>query len=199
MRARELAVAGAFEFRTTGFADKRGMFSTPLDVDAVAEALGRPLFPVRQACVSRSRRGVFRGVHYTATPPGRAKYVWCAHGRCRDIVIDLRVGSPTFGRHEVVELDGDGARALYFPAGIGHAFLALQDDTVMSYLISGTYVPEHELALDPFDPTLGLDVPGGPGLVLSERDRAAPTLAEARRQGLLPAYADCVRSDAVIP
>jgi epimerase EvaD len=195
MRARELAIEGAFEFSTTSFADERGMFGTPLDGDTFADAVGRPLFPVRQASGSTSRRGVFRGVHYTMAPPGRAKYVWCAHGRCRDIVIDIRVGSPTYGRHEVIELDGDCPRAVYFPTGVGHAFLALEDDTVMSYLLSGTYVPEQELALDPFDPVLGLDFPGGPDLVLSERDRAAPTLAEARRKGLLPVYADCVRAE----
>ncbi|SCG58656.1 dTDP-4-dehydrorhamnose 3,5-epimerase family protein [Micromonospora halophytica] len=199
MKARELAVEGAFEFSTTGYADERGMFTTPLDEAAFLEAVGRPLFPVVQACVSRSRRGVFRGVHYTAAPPGRAKYVWCAHGRCQDYVIDLRVGSPTFGRYEVVTLTGDCSRALYLPIGVGHAFFACDDDTVMSYLLSGGYVPEREHALDPFDPDLALPLPGGSDLVLSDRDRAAPTLGAAVRLGLLPVYADCVRAERDVP
>nr|AHA82004.1 Arm35 [uncultured bacterium] len=199
MNARGLAVHGAFEFNTTGFADERGMFTTPLDDEAFRAAVGRPMFPVVQACVSRSRRGVFRGVHYTAAPPGRAKYVWCANGRCYDLVIDVRVGSPTFGRHEVVLLDGGCSRAVYFPIGVGHAFLALEDDTVMSYLLSGTYVPERELALDPFDPALGLDLPAGADLLISERDRLAPTLAEAARRGLLPLYAECARAEQDLP
>ncbi|WFE63015.1 dTDP-4-dehydrorhamnose 3,5-epimerase family protein [Micromonospora sp. WMMD714] len=199
MKARELAVAGAFEFRTTGFPDERGVFTTPLDTTVFLATVGRPLFPVAQACVSRSRRNVFRGVHYTQAPPGRAKYVWCAHGRCRDYVIDLRVGSPTFGRYEVVDLAGDCARALYLPIGVGHAFLARDDDTVMSYLLSGGYVPEREHGLDPFDRDLALPVPTGPELLLSDRDRAAPSLAEALRQGLLPVYADCVRAERAVP
>ena len=184
MRARPLGVAGAVEFSTPGFDDERGSFATPFDSSIFAGTVD--LFPVAQALVSRSRRGVFRGVHYTAVPPGRAKVVWCVHGRCRDIVIDVRVGSPTFARHEVVELDGTSTRALFLPAGVGHAFLALEDDTVMSYLISGPYVPANEHALDPFDPELGLDVPRD--VVLSQRDRDAPTLAEARGRGLLPHY-----------
>ncbi|MGC5033503.1 dTDP-4-dehydrorhamnose 3,5-epimerase family protein [Micromonospora sp. DT229] len=195
MTVRPLAVEGAFAFRTPGFTDDRGLFSTPLDATVFAEAAGRPLFPVAQACLSRSRRGVFRGVHYTAAPPGRAKYVWCAHGRCQDFVVDLRVGSPTFGRHDVITLDGDGSTALYLPMGVGHAFLALADDTVMSYLLSGGYVPEHEHALDPFDPDLGLSLPAPATLRLSDRDRVAPTLAEALRQGWLPSYAECVRAE----
>jgi epimerase EvaD len=196
MKARALAVSGAFEFSTTGFADQRGTFTTPLDTEVFAEAVGRPMFPVVQACVSTSRRGVLRGVHYTAAPPGRAKYAWCARGRCLDMVIDVRIGSPTFGRHEVLVLDGDSCRAVYLPIGMGHAFLALEDDTVMSYLISGRYVPADEHALDPFDPALGLDLPGGVELVLSHRDRVAPSLAEAAASGLLPVHEQCVRSEA---
>lgn len=195
MTGRPLVVEGAFEFRTTGFADDRGLFTTPLDATVFAGAAGRPLFPVVQACVSRSRRGVFRGVHYTAVPPGRAKYVWCTHGRCQDFVVDLRVGSPTFGRHEVVTLEGDGSSALYLPVGVGHAFLALADDTVMSYLLSGGYVPEREQALDPFDSELGLSLPDAAALLLSDRDRVAPTLAEALRQGRLPSYEACLRAE----
>ena len=106
MKARQLAVAGALAFDAAGFSDDRGHFATPMDAEALAAELGRPLFPVMQSAVSRSRQGVFRGVHYTMPPPGRAKYVWCAHGRCLDIVFDVRVGSPTFGAHEILEMDG---------------------------------------------------------------------------------------------
>lgn len=190
MKARELAVAGALEFEAAGFTDDRGRFSTPLDAEALAAELGRPLFPVAQGAVSRSRRGVFRGVHYTMPPPGRAKYVWCAHGRCLDMVLDVRVGSPTFGALEVIELDGTAERGLYLPIGVAHAFLALADDTVMTYLLSGGYLPQNERALDPRDPGLGLNLPAS--LVLSERDTDAPTLAEALERGLLPRYADCL-------
>ncbi|KAA8887615.1 dTDP-4-keto-6-deoxy-D-glucose epimerase [Nocardia colli] len=190
MRVRDLAVAGALAVDAPAFADDRGSFATPLDAEALAAELGRPLFPVAQGAMSRSRQGVFRGVHYTLPPPGRAKFVWCAHGRCLDIVLDVRVGSPTFGVHEVLELDGSAERGLYLPIGVAHAFLALEDDTVMTYLLSGGYIPENEYALDPRDPALGLDLRGA--LILSERDTAAPTLAEAAERDLLPRYADCL-------
>lgn len=198
MKARRLAVEGAFEFTTTPMRDPRGAFVTPLDDEVFTEAVGHRMFPIAQGCVSHSSRGVFRGVHFSATPPGRAKYVWCVHGRCHDVVIDLRVGSPTFGAHEVVLLDGDCSRALYLPTGIGHAFLALEDDTIMSYLLSGTYVPTNEHALDPFDPALDMRIPAGYELLLSDRDRAAPSLEQARRRGLLPRYEECVRADRLL-
>lgn len=190
--ARELDVAGAFEFSRTSFRDDRGMFATPFDAESFAAAVGRPLFSLSQVCVSRSRRGVLRGVHFTATPPGRAKYAYCPQGSAYDIVVDLRVGSPTFGRHEVLRLGPDPVNAVYFPPGVGHAFVALEDDTVMCYLLAGGYVPADELAVSPFDPRLGLPLPTDLTLVLSDRDRAAPTLAEAEAAGILPRHADCL-------
>ncbi|GAA5051551.1 dTDP-4-dehydrorhamnose 3,5-epimerase family protein [Nocardia callitridis] len=190
MKARDLSVTGALEFDATGFTDDRGSFVTPLDADVLAAELGRPLFPVAQGAISRSKRGVFRGVHYTMPPPGRAKYVWCAHGRCLDMVLDVRVGSPTFGALEIVELDGSAQRGLYLPIGVAHAFLALEDDTVMTYLLSGGYIPENECALDPRDPELGVHVRSAQ--LLSERDTSAPTLAEALERDLLPHYEDCL-------
>ncbi|NUW39626.1 dTDP-4-dehydrorhamnose 3,5-epimerase family protein [Nonomuraea rhodomycinica] len=190
MKARELAVAGAYEFIPEIFPDDRGLFVSPFQHAAFEAAAGHPLFPVRQTNHSRSRRGVVRGVHYTVTPPGTAKYVYCPQGRSLDIIVDVRTGSPTYGRWEAVLLDPREFRCLYFPVGVGHAFVALEDDTVMSYMLSQEYMPEHELALSALDPELGLPVPeelGEP--IVSPRDGAAPTLEEARRAGLLPSYA----------
>jgi epimerase EvaD len=118
-----------------------------------------------------------------------AKYVYCARGTALDIVIDIRVGSPTFGQWDAVLMDQQDHRATYFPVGVGHAFVALEDDTVMWYLVSGVYVPQDELALSALDPALGLPIDADIEPILSDRDRAAITLAEARQQGLLPDYA----------
>lgn len=189
MQARELAVAGAIEFTPRVFPDNRGLFISPFQEDAFAKAHGGPLFRVAQTNHSLSKRGVVRGVHYTVTPPGTAKYVYCARGRALDIVLDIRVGSPTFGRWDAVLMDQEDHRAMYFPVGVGHAFVALEDDTVMSYLLSGGYVAENELALSALDPELGLPIDAGIEPILSDRDRVAITLAEARQQGLLPDYA----------
>ncbi|MBB5855643.1 dTDP-4-dehydrorhamnose 3,5-epimerase family protein [Amycolatopsis umgeniensis] len=189
MQARKLAVEGAIEFTPRVFPDDRGMFLSPYQEEAFVEANGAPLFRVAQTNHSVSKRGVLRGVHYTVTPPGVAKYVYCARGSALDIVVDIRVGSPTFGKTDVVLMDQRDHRTMYFPVGLGHAFVALEDDTVMSYMISGTYVPQNELALSVLDPALGLSLDIGAEPILSERDRTAITLAEAKERGLLPDYA----------
>ncbi|MYR46537.1 dTDP-4-dehydrorhamnose 3,5-epimerase family protein [Streptomyces sp. SID5910] len=188
MKARPLAVLGAVEFSPVPHPDDRGLFVSTFTEDAFTEAVGRPLFPVRQASQSVSRRGVVRGVHFTAVSPGTEKYVHCPRGTALDIVVDLRVGSPTFGTWDSVVLDARDFRAVYLPAGVGHAFVALEDDTVMSYLLSAGYVAAHELAVSVLDPELGLPLPDGITPVLSERDRLAVTLAEAADRGMLPRY-----------
>ncbi|MER5873462.1 dTDP-4-dehydrorhamnose 3,5-epimerase family protein [Streptomyces sp. NPDC002044] len=192
MKVRELAVAGAYEFTPDVFHDDRGSFASPHQEEAFAAALGRPLFPVAQVSSSRSRRGVVRGVHFTALPGSMAKYVYCAGGRALDHVIDVREGSPTYGRSEAVELSPAAGTALYLPPGVGHLFVALEDETVMVYLLSAAYRADKERAVHPLDPALGLDLPAGLAPVLSDRDRDAPTLEAARAAGLLPRYADAV-------
>lgn len=193
MKARRLAVEDALEFTPQVFRDDRGTFCSPFQQEAFIEAHGGPLPPVAQTSHSLSRRGTVRGVHYTRTPPGNAKYVHCAGGRALDIVVDVRTGSPTFGRWDSVILDHTDFRALYLPVGVGHAFVALDDDTVMSYMFSSSYVAENELALSVRDPALGLPVPADLPLLLSDRDRAAPSLAEAAAAGLLPDYDRCLQ------
>ncbi|WP_155072464.1 dTDP-4-dehydrorhamnose 3,5-epimerase family protein [Streptomyces taklimakanensis] len=183
-----MEVDGALEFTPVVHHDDRGLFVSPFQETAFARAQGGPLFPVAQASHSRSRRGVVRGVHFTSPPASVAKYVSCPQGEVLDIVVDVREGSPTFGYWEAVRLDQHTSRALYLPPGVGHAFVALRDDTVVSYLLSAEYVAEHERAISVWDPQLGLPIPTDTEPVLSARDRAAPTLAEARAAGILPRY-----------
>lgn len=196
MESRKLSVEGAIEFTPRVFDDERGIFLSPYQESAFTDATGgHTLFRVAQTNHSRSRRGVVRGLHYTLTPPGCAKYVYCARGRTLDIAVDVRVGSPTFGTWDAVLLDTEVFRSVYFPVGVAHGFVALEDDTVVSYLLSGEYVPEHELALSILDPELSLPIPGDIEPVLSERDLAAPTLEKAAAEGLLPDYAECLAID----
>jgi epimerase EvaD len=196
VKARKLAVDGALEFTPQVFRDPRGLVVAPYHEAAFAAARERPLFPVAQTLHSESRRSVVRGVHFTRTPPGSAKYVYCAAGAALDIVVDIRMGSPTFGRWDAVHLDRRTFRSLYVPVGVGHAFVALEDSTVMCYLLSAVYVPDDELALSPLDPQLGLPIPGGVDPVLSERDEFAPGLRQAEADGLLPDYRECQEIDA---
>ncbi|MFF0307723.1 dTDP-4-dehydrorhamnose 3,5-epimerase family protein [Streptosporangium sp. NPDC004379] len=186
MEYRELAVTGAYAFVPEVLPDARGGSVSPYRESVFTAAVGRP-FPVAEIGRSVSRRGVVRGVHYTLTPPGTARYVHCAAGRALDVAVDLRAGSPTFGRWEAVELSGDGGEAVYLPPGVGHAFTALEDGTVMCHLLSREHRGEHELTLSYFDHELGLPLPVESPLV-SDRDRRAPTLAEAAARGLLPRY-----------
>jgi len=192
MKARKLAIDGAIEFTPTVFPDKRGLFASPLQEPAFSEAVGAP-FPLSRTIHSTSHRGVMRGIHFTTTPPGCAKYVHVARGRALDFVVDTRVGSPTFGQWDSVELDELSFRAVYLAPGLGHAFVSLEDNTIMSYLCSARYVPSEELSIDMLDPAVGLPLPDGIEAIRSDRDTAAPTLADALAQGLLPDYEYCQR------
>jgi epimerase EvaD len=191
MHVRELLVRDSYEFTPPTFPDERGLFVAPFQDQAFLDALGYPL-RVAQTNHSVSRRGTVRGVHFADTPPGQAKYVYCPQGSLLDIVVDIRVGSPTFGRWDAVRLDAVEFKAMYVAEGIGHAFVALEDGTAMSYLCSEGYNPGAEHGITPLDAALDLPWPEGLELILSEKDTAAPTLADAEAQGLLPRYEDCV-------
>lgn len=191
MQVRELAVRDAYEFVPKTFPDQRGLFVAPFQEAALTEALGHPL-RLAQTNHSVSRRGTIRGVHFADTPPGQAKYIYCPRGALLDVLVDLRTGSPTFGRWDAVRLDSTDFHAVYLAEGLGHAFVALEDDTAMAYLCSTGYNPAAEHGIDPLDPELGLPWPADPPPLLSEKDRAAPSLAEAAAAGILPRYADCV-------
>jgi dTDP-4-dehydrorhamnose 3,5-epimerase len=108
-----------------------------------------------------------------------------------DVVVDLRVGSPTFGRWEAVPLDDQAHRALHLAEGLGHAFMALTDDATVVYLCSEPYAPKREHGVHPLDSDLGIDWPPGIEPLLSEKDADAPSLREAQDAGLLPSFAAC--------
>lgn len=190
MQVRELAVPGAVEFIPRIFPDARGLFVAPFQESAFVAALGHGLH-LAQSNHSVSRRGVIRGVHFSDVPPGQAKYVHCARGALLDVAVDVRVGSPTFGRWDVVRLDDQAYRAVYLAEGVGHAFIALTDGTVMAYLCSTGYHPGTERTVNPLDPALALPWPTDLEPVLSDKDRMAPTLAEAAAAGILPRWEDC--------
>ncbi|GAA0532600.1 dTDP-4-dehydrorhamnose 3,5-epimerase [Saccharopolyspora subtropica] len=198
MISRELAIPGAFVFEPESFPDDRGFFVSPFEESEFTKSVGHPPFPVAQVSYSVSRRGVVRGPHFTRTPPGVAKYVYSPRGRVLDVVVDLRLGSPAFGRWESVLLGDESQRAVYLPVGVAHMFVALQDESVMTYLLSSEYVPANELAISPFDPGLALPVPEDVEPILSARDQQAPTLAEAKRTGLLPDYEKSLAIEAAL-
>lgn len=190
MRIRPLAVRDAFEIIPGQHTDDRGTFLEWYRSDRLAEAVGHPLRLAQGNC-SVSRRGTVRGIHFADVPPSQAKYVTCLRGAVVDVVVDIRVGSPTFGRWEAVALDDRDRRAVYMAEGLGHAFMALTDDATVVYLCSEPYAPAREHALNPLDPDVGIRWPADVEPLLSHKDDAAPTLAVAEADGLLPWYEDC--------
>jgi len=147
--------------------------------------------PFKQANISVSSRGTLRGIHFADVPPGQAKYVQCHAGRVLDVVVDIRVGSPTFGQWESIELDSDSRQALYLAEGLGHAFCALSASATVGYLCSEPYAPTREHGVHPLDPELGISWPADLTLQLSSKDEAAPSLSEAVVAGLLPDWDAC--------
>lgn len=190
---RELSVAGAFEVTPRVHGDDRGSFLEWFRADRFAEATGHR-FTLAQANASVSALGTLRGVHFADLPPGQAKWVTCLKGAVLDVVVDIRVGSPTFGAWDAVTLDDSDRRAAYLSEGLGHAFMALEDASVVTYLCSAPYAPGHEHGVHPLDPAIGIRWPttgrdGSPiQPLLSDKDAAAPSLAEAERSGLLPSH-----------
>ena len=187
MEIRELPVPGALLFVPTLLPDPRGPFFEGFRSDALLAATGRP-FTVEQINYSVSQRNTLRGIHSVRIPPGQAKYVSCVRGALLDMVVDLRVGSPTFGQHSCTLLEAGSGMSVYVPEGLGHGFLALSDDSTICYVLNSAYVPGTQFEINPLDPEL--DLPWGftePPLI-SAKDRIAPTLAEAVASGILPEW-----------
>ena len=189
MKIDPLGIDGAFVVTPVQRADSRGVFLEWYRFDQLAAELGHPL-RLAQANISVSARGVVRGIHFADVPPGQAKYLTCTRGSLLDVVVDIRVGSPTFGRWEAVQLDDVDRRAVYVGEGLGHGFCALTDGATLTYLCSETYAPEREHTVHPLDPDLAIDWGAGP-VQLSPRDAEAPTLAGAHGLGRLPDYDVC--------
>jgi dTDP-4-dehydrorhamnose 3,5-epimerase len=185
-----LEIDGAWVLDPRVFSDSRGSFREWLRGDELYEAIGEHM-TLRQANCTVSYRGTLRGIHFTEYPPGQSKYVTCVRGAVLDVITDIRVGSPTYGQSSAVQLDERSCRALYIAPGLGHSYMALSDVAMMVYLCSSVYDPARERAVSPVDPELGIAWPEDVPLVLSDRDRVAPGLAEARELGFLPSYEDC--------
>jgi dTDP-4-dehydrorhamnose 3,5-epimerase len=187
---RELAVPDTYVLDLVPHADSRGRFVEWFRADLLSEAIGYT-FPLAQANHSVSARGALRGVHFAQVPPGQAKYVYCPAGAVLDVVVDIRVGSPTFGMHDTVLLDSERPLAVYLSEGVGHAFVSLAPASSVAYLVSSPYAPDREVGIHPMDPDLALPWPADLEFELSANDQAAPSLAEAKERNLLPTMEQC--------
>ena len=185
----ETTLPGVLRIQPKLFADARGAFAETYRHGALEEAVGHAL-SWKQNNVSVSTARTIRGLHFSTAPGGQAKYVTCVKGTVWDVIMDVRVGSPAFGAYTAVTLAADHLTSVYIPSGFAHGFLALTEGATVHYLLSSAYDPGHEYGISPFDPVLALGWNGVPDPVLSDKDRDAPGLYEARDRGILPFYAD---------
>jgi dTDP-4-dehydrorhamnose 3,5-epimerase len=184
----ELTIAGAFLSSNKVHSDSRGYFrewfkSSELDKQDVD-------FNPVQANFSMSNRGVLRGLHFSISEQGQDKLVSCMYGEVLDVIVDLRIGSPTYLSVEKVVLKADSGDVLFIPSGVGHSFLVVSETAAVSYLTSSEYDAENEKTISPLDPELGIQWPvlDGTEFSLSDRDLVAPTLKEAKALGHLPIF-----------
>ena len=172
-RATELA--GVVEFLPEPKGDDRGFFSRTFDADVAREAGVDPTSFVQDS-LSRSRRGVLRGLHLR-TGRGESKLVRCSAGAVFDVVVDLRPGSDTYGRWLSFDLDGERQNSIFIPAGCAHGFQALTEPADTSYRIDRPHDPGEDLTIAYDDPQLGIEWPL-PITAMSAGDSAAPPLSE---------------------
>jgi dTDP-4-dehydrorhamnose 3,5-epimerase len=186
MELKPLGIEGVWLAESPVWSDDRGFFREWFKSEDVIAATGIN-FSIQQANISQSQRGVIRGIHYSLAPEGQAKWVTCVNGGIRDVIVDIRSSSPTFGKSVFVELNGLDGRAVLIGPGLGHGFASLSDSSTIAYLLSSPYSPTEEFEINPMDPELGID--WGVDLAevsLSEKDKLAPSIAERHAQGKLP-------------
>jgi dTDP-4-dehydrorhamnose 3,5-epimerase len=189
MKATPLNIDGSWKIEFERFDDNRGFFYESFKEEDFKTNVGRN-FKIKQTNTSSSSKGSVRGIHFAMIPPSQAKLIQCQRGSIKDFVIDIRTGSPNFGKFEVVELSENSASAVFIEEGLAHAFVALENNTVVTYYVTEKYNPEREKGINPFDKTLNVKWPDLE-LILSEKDKQAISLDESKVQGLLPNYDEC--------
>ena len=188
MEFEELAIPGVWKAFSGKLDDQRGSFSEWYRSEEISLATGLD-FNVRQGNVSFSKRGVVRGIHYSLASLGQAKWVTCLLGSVVDFIVDIRINSPTFGKWIALELNGNNGLAVLIPSGLGHAFVSLEDDSCFAYLLTSSYSPSYEYAINPLDSTLKIDWGIGTNeLHFSQKDREAPSLNDQMHANLLPIF-----------
>jgi len=158
--------------------DERGYFVETFRADKLEEFLGYKI-NFCQDNESKSSRGVLRGLHYQLHPAAQTKLVRVIQGKVLDVAVDIRKGSPTFGKHVAVELSSENKRQLLVPRGFAHGFVVLEDDTVFAYKVDNYYSPQNDRGIAFDDEALGIDwqVPNEEFL-LSAKDKVQPKLAD---------------------
>jgi dTDP-4-dehydrorhamnose 3,5-epimerase len=185
MKLTPLGIEGAWLAESPIWSDDRGFFREWFKAEDIENATGRS-FGIEQANISLSSRGTLRGIHYSVAPRGQAKWVTCVSGSIKDVIVDIRPESKTFGKWIEVELRGDSGNAVFISEGLGHGFVALADNTAVAYLVSTPFSPTEEFEVNPLDEVIGIN--WGIDLTelkISDKDKNAPTLTERLQDGKL--------------
>ena len=186
MKFQPLAIRGAWLVESEVFDDERGSFREWFKSDEIKKATGID-FSVAQANVSSSNKGVIRGIHYSLAPEGQAKWITCVNGRILDLIIDIRPNSATFKEWIKVELNSSAGQAIFLEESLGHAFLALESLSTVSYLLNSEYNPSMEYGLHPLDSEIGIEWPVPQAeMIISPRDRESKSLHEMLATEKLP-------------
>jgi dTDP-4-dehydrorhamnose 3,5-epimerase len=188
VKVTELSIPGAFVLESPVWSDDRGYFRewfkrSDFDESGID-------FPIQQANLSMSKRGVVRGLHYSIAPEGQAKLVTCAYGALDDVIVDVRVSSPTYGFVEVIHLSAEEERSVFVPAGTAHGFCVTSELGALSYLLSSPFNPTMELEINPFDEALNVPWPLSGNAIVSPKDAEAPTMLQRLLASQLPHYAE---------
>jgi len=182
----ELSLPGVYLLESPVWGDERGFFREWFQSpDLLTAGLD---FSAHQANLSTSTRNVVRGLHYSLAPQGQAKVVTCVFGELHDVIVDIRVGSPAFGRLEVVHLAAGEERSVYVPAGVAHGFCVTSELGALTYLLSSPFNAAFELEIDPFDAEIDVPWTIDGEAIVSPKDAAAPSLRERRDAQELPRY-----------
>jgi len=185
MELTPLGIEGAWLAESPVWSDDRGFFREWFKTEDIEKASGKK-FLIEQANISLSSKGTVRGIHYSAAPRGQAKWITCVAGSIRDVIVDIRPDSKTFGEWVAVELAGNSGKAVYISEGLGHGFIALEGSTAVAYLVSTPFSPLHEFEINPLDEEIGINWGMDlRDLKISDKDKNAPTLAELLNQGRL--------------
>lgn len=188
MKLTPLGIDGAWVAESPVWRDGRGFFREWFKHEDIKAATGRD-FGIEQANISFSSAGTLRGIHYSIAPLGQAKWITCVSGSIQDVVVDIRIDSKTFGQWIDIELKGESGKAVMISQGLGHGFLALEDNTAVAYLVSTPFSPTDEFEINPLDEKIGIkwgmDLST---LKISEKDKIAHTLAERLAEGKLPIF-----------
>jgi dTDP-4-dehydrorhamnose 3,5-epimerase len=187
MNLKPLDIDGAWLAESPVWSDERGFFREWFKSEDVKAATGRD-FGIEQANISISSAGTLRGIHYSIAPQGQAKWITCVSGLIQDVIVDIRPDSKTFGQWVDVELKGDSGQAVFISEGLGHGFLALEDNTAVAYLVSTPFSPTDEFEINPLDASIGIKWAMDLGsLKISGKDKIAPGLVERSNERKLPA------------